>query len=417
MDRPARVGVWDRVYGLIPVLGCFFALVLSPLILLGAPENVADDPGRMENKLFWIALATLCMTLALGRLGTGRLDASLIWLVLYLGVAGASVYWAFAPDVSLKRFFQQILIVLCMVTPVVTSDRRDWLFRSLFLCFALGVLLNMAALALRPTTALGHPGIYSSKNTLGLAAALALIVALHETTRPGARARILGGLVASASVFLLVLSQSKTSLALAVACPMLAGALLVLCRSCRLTLRSVMVHVSGLLALLLFLLSAVLELGVDDWLQLAFGDPTLTGRTTIWAFAADMIARRPALGWGYQSFWMVGPDAPSVREAPGFVSQMPHAHNGYLDVLLETGWIGLVLMVLFMLSSLRAIDRIGDFRRAWLLLSLMLFTIFYNATETTIGRSFSLEWLVFLLVCADAGALAAESRARRIKRA
>ena len=48
-------------------------------------------------------------------------------------------------------------------------------------------------------------------------------------------------------------------------------------------------------------------------------------------------ARRPLLGWGYQSFWLVGPDAPSIVEAPGWVKMMPNAHNGYYDTMLEIG--------------------------------------------------------------------------------
>jgi hypothetical protein len=44
---------------------------------------------------------------------------------------------------------------------------------------------------------------------------------------------------------------------------------------------------------------------------------------------------RPLLGWGHQSFWLVGPDAPSVVDAPGWVKTMPNAHNGYYDATLE----------------------------------------------------------------------------------
>lgn len=53
-----------------------------------------------------------------------------------------------------------------------------------------------------------------------------------------------------------------------------------------------------------------------------YGDSTFTGRTIIWDFANMQIAKKPLLGWGYQSFWLVGPDAPSIVEAPGWVKDM-----------------------------------------------------------------------------------------------
>src|SRR5262249_14473812 len=41
---------------------------------------------------------------------------------------------------------------------------------------------------------------------------------------------------------------------------------------------------------------------------------TFTGRTLVWDFAVYEIRRSPLLGWGYQSFWLVGPDARSIVE-------------------------------------------------------------------------------------------------------
>ena len=105
-----------------------------------------------------------------------------------------------------------------------------------------------------------------------------------------------------------------------------------------------------------------------------YGDSTFTGRTFIWDFAQSEIARRPLLGWGYQSFWLVGPDAPSVLDAPGWVKVMPNAHNGYYDTMLEMGYVGFALLVIFIIATLHAVGRVADRdpARAWLVLSLAL---------------------------------------------
>src|SRR5207248_2766953 len=116
-----------------------------------------------------------------------------------------------------------------------------------------------------------------------------------------------------------------------------------------------------------------------------YGDSSLTGRTVIWDFASWEIDRRPLFGWGYQSFWLVGPDAPSIVDAPGWIKTMPNSHNGYYDTMLDMGYIGLALLVIFIFATLHAIGRVVDREpsRAWLLLSLALFVILTNFLETT----------------------------------
>ena len=87
--------------------------------------------------------------------------------------------------------------------------------------------------------------------------------------------------------------------------------------------------------------------------------------------------RRPLLGWGYQSFWLVGPDAPSIVDAPGWVKTMPNAHNGYYDTMLEMGYVGLCFARnLHHRNPPRHWARGRPRpRRAWLVLSLALFII------------------------------------------
>ena len=136
-----------------------------------------------------------------------------------------------------------------------------------------------------------------------------------------------------------------------------------------------------------------------------YHDLTFTGRTIIWDFAQYEIERRPLLGWGYQSFWLVGPDAPSIVDAPGWVKMMPNAHNGYYDTKLEMGYVGLAFLLVFIIATLHAVGRVADRdpARAWLLLSLALFVILYNFFESLWMRGFEFLWVVFLIVAAEIG--------------
>ncbi len=152
-------------------------------------------------------------------------------------------------------------------------------------------------------------------------------------------------------------------------------------------------------------LATITGISTNRLSYMLYGDSTFTGRSIIWDFAHVEIARRPLLGWGYQSFWLVGPDAPSVVDAPGWVKDMPNAHNGYLDTILEMGYVGLLLLVAFIAATLHAIGRMADrdFVRAWLILSLAFLIIITNGLESLWMRGFEMLWIVFLILAAEVG--------------
>ena len=132
---------------------------------------------------------------------------------------------------------------------------------------------------------------------------------------------------------------------------------------------------------------------------------TFTGRKFIWDFVNYEIGRRPLLGWGYQSFWLVGADGPSVLEAPGWVKTMPNGHNGYLDTMLELGYGGFYLLLAFVFLTVHACGRVADRDplRAWLVLSLVFFIVISNGLESWWMRAFEFLWVLFLILAAEIG--------------
>ena len=122
-------------------------------------------------------------------------------------------------------------------------------------------------------------------------------------------------------------------------------------------------------------------------------------------FANFEIARRPLLGWGYQSFWLVGPDAPSIVDAPGWIKEMPSSHSGYLDTTVDMGYVGLVSLLIFLFATLHAIGRVADREpgRGWFLLTIALYVIVTNFIETGWMHGTDMLWLIFLIVVAETG--------------
>lgn len=126
-------------------------------------------------------------------------------------------------------------------------------------------------------------------------------------------------------------------------------------------------------------------------------DPHLTGRTDLWEYAIDCIKEKPLLGYGYEAFWTYDSvPARRIREAINWDSA-PHAHNGYIDLTLGVGIIGLlVYLALLTIFAKRAYVYFAggpeDYRR-WPL-TFLAFTFFYQFTEGTMVSAGCL-WIIF----------------------
>ena len=83
--------------------------------------------------------------------------------------------------------------------------------------------------------------------------------------------------------------------------------------------------------------------------------PNLTGRTTIWPILLTAIGQKPWLGYGFSGFWQSwrGAEDPSL---PSNIAMHPiiltHAHNGFLEILLQIGIIGLCLYLFVLFKTM-----------------------------------------------------------------
>ena len=395
----------------IPVLAIAYSTIIQPLIYFSFPPAPGLQgllESRVEDRIFWPVLTAISVVLAARHWSRIRrpLPPNIIALLAYLAFAGASVAWAFKPELSFIRFVKEIMVLTSIVLPAMLADRTSNMLRGMFLCFALAAVVNIFLIPGGYETMaqygpvlvdIGYQGYFSDKNILGEFAAIAFLLSIHEILYRGHR-RALGIIVAVITAVLLFLSSSKTALGLALVAPFLAGLILIIRRTFRISLAIIMISIA-LGWIVLFDL-----IDTDRVAYLLTGDSSFTGRTTIWDFAVTEIARSPFVGWGYQSFWLVGADAPSIVDAPGWVKLMPNAHNGYYDTMLELGYVGLAFLIIFLITTLHAIGRVAarDYRRAWLLLSIALFVMIYNFFETFWLRAFETPWVIFVIVAVEA---------------
>ena len=107
-------------------------------------------------------------------------------------------------------------------------------------------------------------------------------------------------------------------------------------------------------------------------------DATLTGRTEVWQNLLPVAMKHPILGHGFGGFW--------TAESRDFF-MISEAHSGYLDVLLEIGFVGLILVTLFLLSSCRKAQQMlkDNFYWASLWICFLIMAVIHNISESSIN--------------------------------
>jgi O-antigen ligase len=282
------------------------------------------------------------------------------------------------------------------------APRTSDLMRGAYLCLALAAILNVFFIPTnnpaQPGWPEGYMGYFGGKNYLGEFATITFLFSLHEILYAGSR-RVFGILIGVIAIVLLLLSMSKTAYALAFVCPFMAWIMLTVRKVTRFSLAALLLCIPICYAIV----SNISNFNMNRISFMLYGDSTFTGRTIIWSFADYEISRRPLFGWGYQGFWLIGNDAPSVTEAPGFVKEMPNGHNGYYDMTLELGYAGYVLLLAFLYATIHAVGRAADAdsRRGWFLLSTSLYIISYNFLESLWMRGYLFLWVVFVLLAVE----------------
>jgi O-antigen ligase len=133
-------------------------------------------------------------------------------------------------------------------------------------------------------------------------------------------------------------------------------------------------------------------------------DSTLTGRTGLWQDLLDNGAKKPVLGVGFGAFW-VGPIGYAMyplenwsRTTPGW--RPKQGHNGYLDVYVELGDVGVILLLIVIALAFAGAlnDLASQFEIGSLRLVLLLSVVLNNLTEASFLKGTHSLWFVFLLV-------------------
>ncbi len=238
-------------------------------------------------------------------------------------------------------------------------------------------------------------GGYPQKNVFGQFMSLSILILFTtDVPRKFGGLKNLGILVAT---FLLIMSNSKTALVITLALL----AMIPLLRAMR--WRNPLATFGFMSFLLTLSIIAINIVDQKDAIFQAMGkDANLTGRTTIWSVVLDKFGTKPWFGYGMDGFWLGldGDSADVWYATAGFAA--PHAHNGFLDILIQFGIFGATLIGLsWLVGYTRALTwlRLGDRTTAYLPVLILTFILLANVTETAFtGDPRSTFWLLYVTI-------------------
>jgi O-antigen ligase len=342
----------------ILALGLFSALTLSRLRRRrntqgvgagGRWEAVAVSPTgdtRYNSPVVWRAAQSLT--------GAPAQRTALAWLLAaYFLVAAASVAWALDPAFTARRLIAFLVIAFAAFVLGQAWSLRDVVYFALLanlMPLLLGFVLSVGRGDFHPLdptyrfTGLAHPNVH------GLEGACLAMAAYFALRLGGGRRVMLAGILVFALV-LLYLTKSRT----AVGAVVLAAGVCMMVSVPRRRLFLLGMAVAAVAGSVLIFVPDVAGRAQEAALlqrSAKSDDPaTLSGRTLLWADLMAYSAEKPALGYGFDSFWTADHIA-EVSLRRGWV--IIQAHSGYIQELLDTGILGLSILVLILMVALRA---------------------------------------------------------------
>ncbi|BBD99721.1 O-antigen ligase family protein [Sphingobium amiense] len=349
ITRPYALEIWFWAF-------CIF-LLTTPFTFQLMGENPVDHVSRNMNTMrradfsqFYIYLVRMfvfaaAVFFALPRWRLTIRSLHLIAPILaFLGWIWASVLWSDSFATTLNSAASLTMLILAgflIGVRLPAPYAAKALMGSAFLMAiaSLAVSLTMPTYGVHQATDAAQSvhagawrGVYLHKNHFGQLCGSYLAAVLccgRQIIRPFAKWTL-----AAVLVFLIVRSTSASAIVLVP---------LSLSLTCYIVVFNPMEKAFGTVAALAGGLITTLSFSLV--LQALGRDPTLSGRTNIWESAFDFISRSPVYGYGYNS-----------SSYGGFVLELNRLtgladpHDGYIDLTLGTGAIGLTLFLITVIA-------------------------------------------------------------------
>ncbi len=377
-----------------------FVMLCSTFLPLGRFYGVGiDDPGISDPANRFSMAAVLAFSGMAIFTHHRRMLPALGWAwlpLLIVAIAFLSAVWSEVPDIVMRRSLNLLGTTLFGVY-LAARWRPGDVARMLV---AAGIIMALSSIVLTvvsPGNAImaggavdgALRGAFSHKNMLGWVSGL-VIIACVWVVASGQRHR-LAIVTLILTVPLWLASRSLTGLGATIITGLACMAMLGMRLGAMTRLVwGYLVIVSGTIAV------SILATGGGIFLRLVGRSEDLTGRGPLWDQLERAIAEHPLLGYGFQSFWQ--PESgwrDRIAASVGWL--VPTAHNGWIDIWLSLGLLGLVPVTILVLrnlwrSSITAVE--GRLPGAGLIFALNTYFLVVSFSESNLVTPGMVSWAI-----------------------
>ncbi len=367
----------------------FFALWGTGLPFREAVRDVEDiGTSNILNQIIFSGLFLISFfTIVFKRSDLLSLIKREKFLAIFLLWCLISILWSDFPFVSFKRYFQFFAGFIIGAAALLYSDNVDENMKYFQYVLASFVIVSLVSVFTVPQAVDEYGnwrGLSIGKNGLGQVSLVSLIFwSLSFKLSNTNWKKILSAVIILFSLVLLAGSRSGTSMASF-------GIVLIIVAMLQIDkifhpigIKKSFSTIAIIAVFLIISLTIIFDPDLFNILPGLIGkDVTFTGRTYLWEEILVEVNKHPILGCGFQGYWVVTNEN-LLKLYEHFVWLPNQAHNGYLDILNEVGWIGLILFILLVINFSFNLPRLKkDFYWQWFL----LITLVINIQETTLIR-------------------------------
>ena len=348
---------YQQTLELLLIFGLFFLSNASAFIYVVwlTPEIV------FMEVVIWLILATLSLwMLSKQNLVSNFFDKlKRNWIILpFLIFSGLSFFWSVYWEISLYRWLILLFTIITGAYIGLRYNIREVI--KLLSVFGIYILfLSSVLVFFMPNIGVMNyytiqgawKGLYWHKGHMGLIAAfiniLFLINIVYSLQSKGKQTLFWGLLY----IFSLLFVSQTDSVAAYITIIFLHGLILLALILLKFGKYFHRIHYLFFFIVLIFV-SLILYINIDHVFSILNRSPTLTGRIPMWSHLFDTyFSKRPFGGYGFNAFWYIDSYRVEVGQAAGYPGPIVIADNGFIDILINTGYIGLSLFLIFYFSA------------------------------------------------------------------
>ena len=390
---------------LLPLINKLEVAICILLIIIIEPLSLPSIVTNITSIISYGFLFIIIVTRGKRFFYIATIDISLLFLLL---IVSFSFFWSTDPSESI---YQSRLLLRSTLFAIYFAMEYSPGQQIKLLSWAAGIImiLSFGNSILFPASgtqfingSMAWSGIYTHKQILGRqmgVAALSFI--FHIFNKKIKKIIAVTGLFCS--IIILLLSQSKSGLLI-----ILFSILIMFMYKFIVKQKNNRLLLSLIALVFVSILGCLISLNVEYMLVDVWGkDLEFNGRLPLWELCFDKISKQPWLGYGYKGFW--NSQAGDYVLSNSWAALLPefqdgtinfHAHNGFVDMLLEFGFLGLLIFLIHFLQSFKKIIDLLIYSRAieflWMLQICCLLWI-TNLTESNIFfASNSLIWFLYV---------------------